>query len=203
MASAIADITTYWDTAVDRWLAGESAVPEDLRSWFTSYRGKGDGASDVEALPELWHGPLDPARCRVVFLSLNPGRVQPEFQCRDGIYASEIRNEFGSYTAWAASWPYLREPWTASPHHSPHAHLPRRLKFARHWSGDPSLPASAMVHFEMYPWHSTKLNAPLKPHRQIVERFVLNPIGELRAPALRLREGLAHAVGARSTAANY
>jgi hypothetical protein len=173
-------VSSYWDELVTAWLAGGPSVPEALRPWARGYRGAGRGVVDTEAMPELWHGPLDPHQARVVFLALNPGEAHPEFQHRTGRFAHEIRDDFTGYTDWAASWPYLREPWESmkgrNRHHS------KRLNFARRWFNDPALPAAAMVSFEMYPWHSTALTGALKPDPEIVRLFVLGPVAELAAP---------------------
>lgn len=165
-----------WDAAVTDFLAGGPAVSPALQSWHSSYRGIGRGEVELEAFPEPFLGPLvQPA---AVFLALNPGQVDLSFQGRDGIFADEIRDT-GSYSAWAASWPYLRDPWVAKKrtnrHHS------TRLQFMRNWFGDPHLPASAMVGFELYPWHSAGVSALLCPAREFVEEFVWQPVAELGA----------------------
>lgn len=70
---------------------------DDLGTWYAGDRGKGHGVVDTEALPELWHGPLDPGRARVVFLALNRGRSHADYRHRDGVFAAEIRHMYGSY----------------------------------------------------------------------------------------------------------
>jgi hypothetical protein len=39
-----------------------------------------------------------------------------------------------------------------------------------------------MVSFELYPWHSTAVTAPMRPDPGIVREFVWQPIRELGAP---------------------
>ena len=46
-----------------------------------------------------------------MILGLNPGGAVLDFQSRAGIFANEIR-EAGSFSAWAASHPYLGPTWT-------------------------------------------------------------------------------------------
>lgn len=173
-------LARYWDGVVGAWLDGAPAVPPPLRRWFESYRGRGVGAVDTQALPELWHGSLDARKAAVVFLALNPGRVYPKFQHRDGVFAEEIREQYGSYTDWAASWPYLREPWHSEIGRN--RHHQDRLTFARRWFDDPSLPTTAMVSFEMYPWHSKSLKAPLRPDPGIVREYIWRPVAALGVP---------------------
>jgi len=36
-----------------------------------------------------------------------------------------------------------------------------------------------MVGFELYPWHSTRVTAPIRAPVEIVREFVLEPLGEL------------------------
>jgi hypothetical protein len=112
-----------------------------------------------------------------VFLALNPGGAVLRFQGRSGRFAKEIRDQYdGSYAAWAASWPYLRRPWGMNRHYT------SRLRFLRDWLGEPDLPASAMVAFELYPWHSKILIGALTLDARDLRRHVWNPVTELGAP---------------------
>ncbi len=166
-----------WDAAVAGLLDGLD-LSHKFQSWASSYRGTGRGSVEWDALPEPFLGCLT-REARVVFLALNPGRADLSFQGRDGIFAEEIR-QAGSYAVWAASWPYLRDPWVAmkgkNRHHS------TRLQFVRTWVGDHSLPDSAMVSFELYPWHSTAVTGRMQPDPAVIEEFVWRPVAELSAP---------------------
>lgn len=102
-------LTVFWDWVVEEFLAGGSAVPSELARWSGAYRGQGRGAVVLDAFPEPYLGPLD-RRPAGVFLALNPGHAHLDFQSRTGVFADEIRTA-GSYSAWAASWPYRRDPW--------------------------------------------------------------------------------------------
>jgi hypothetical protein len=171
-------VSAFWDSAVERFLAGGSAVPAELARWSAAYRGQGQGAVALDAFPEPYVGPLT-GRPAGVFLALNPGHAHLDFQGRGGIFADEIR-ALGSYSAWAASWPYLRDPWVTAKgrnrHHS------GRLTFLRRWTATPRLPASAMVGFELYPWHSTAVTGSMRPDPGVLREFVWRPIAELAAP---------------------
>lgn len=65
-------------------------------------------------------------------------------------------------------------------------HHPNRLKFARRWFVDPTLSHDSMVSFELYPWHSTGLNAALRPHPAVVRRYVWEPVSAFEAPVLAI-----------------
>ena len=109
-----AELTAYWDQAIGRFLVGGPAVPPDPRGqlWAEAYRGRGRGQVNLDALPEPYLGALD-RRPVGVFLALNPGGAHLGFQGRSGLFADEIRHH-GTYSAWAATWPYLRDPWVAA-----------------------------------------------------------------------------------------
>jgi hypothetical protein len=113
-----------------------------------------------------------------VFLALNPGRSVPTFQGRQGVFASEIL-EHGSYSAWAATWPYLRGPWSTTV--GPNRHHESRLTFLRRWTHSPDLPAAEMVGFELYPWHSTAVTGAMRPPSEFIERWVWQPLREIGA----------------------
>lgn len=76
-----AELTAYWDQAIGRFLGGGPAVPPDprMRSWFETYRGRGRGEVNLNALPEPYQGALY-RRPVGVFLALNPGQADLDFQ---------------------------------------------------------------------------------------------------------------------------
>jgi hypothetical protein len=176
-----AELTAYWDQTIGRFLAGGPAVPPDdrrMQFWAKAYRGRGRGEVNPGAFPEPYQGALD-RRPVGVFLGLNPGQADLGFQGRWGLFADEIRH-LGSYSAWAATWPYLRDPWVARKGRN--RYLTSRLAFLRTWTGQPTLPADAMVTFELYPWHSTAVTAAMRPDPGIVREFVWQPVRQLGAP---------------------
>ena len=177
---ACAAVRNLWDGAVKDFLAGRP-VPPDLEPWFSSYRGRGDGAVETEAMPEPYLGPLTSGQAGV-FLALNPGKANLCFQGRNGLFAKEIREYGGSYAAWAASWPYLRDPWVKE--NRPNSHHGARLRFLRRWVGDERLPPGDMTSFELYPWHSPRITGRLggRETRESVRKYVLEPVLELGAP---------------------
>lgn len=187
MTTKLGNLTSLWDVHINGWLAGDDGWSgesgEVLSHWFRSYAGKGEGTPTLAGMPEPWIGDLtNPNSARLVILGLNPGMYLPALQSRPaGRYAQEVR-EVGSFTRWAAKNPYLCEPWIgkkggegmgANRYHK------NRLEFARNWLGDRSLPDSALVLMELYPWHSTRVTASMDPGPEILRRFILEPIDEL------------------------
>ena len=175
---AISRLQDRWDAHVSQFLAGGPAVPDGLHDWANGYSGRGRGAVQLDALPEPYLGDLD-AEVRGVFLALNPGNAVLSFQGRQGKFASDI-TRLGSYRAWAKSWPYLCAPWISEI--GPSRHHQSRFKFLRTWFGDESMPSSAMVGFEMYPWHSPKITGRMRPPADVIREWVWEPIAELGAP---------------------
>ena len=180
LLGARAHITEVWDEVVDRFLAGDRALSEDLQVWASAYRGQGAGKVEWDALPEPYLGPLD-RQPRAVFLALNPGASSPKMQSATGLLTDEIRR-MGSYRAWAASWPYLRDIWVKNMNEN--RHHTSRLKFMRRWWEQPELSADDMLSFELFPWHSARLTAPIRPDPRVIREFVFAPIEELDAPPI-------------------
>jgi hypothetical protein len=171
---AVAD---EWNAIVRDFLQGGPAAPDGMRRWAASYRGRGRGEVTLEAMPEPFLGPLT-GPVAGIFLALNPGRAHLDFQSRDGVFSEEIES-LGSYTEWAATWPYLRDPWvTAKGRNRHHA---TRLEFLRRWNGQPDLDPAGMVGFELYPWHSTAVTGAIRPDPRIIHDYVWAPIRELGA----------------------
>jgi hypothetical protein len=117
----------------------------------------------------------------MVFLALNPGRAF-EFQQRQGSFARRIE-ALGSYSAGAASWPYLNGDWDAEVRR-PNGHHVARLNFMRRWHDDMPDPLGPehMSAFELYPWHSTRVTGRIRPDPTLIREFVWDPIAEIGAP---------------------
>lgn len=76
--------------------------------------------------------------------------------------------------------PYQRAPWITK--HGRNRHSALRLRFLRDWTGDARLPATALASFELYPWHSARLTARMRPDPGLVETFIWRPVRELGVP---------------------
>jgi 5-methylcytosine-specific restriction endonuclease McrA len=113
----------------------------------------------------------------MVILGLNPGQACPDFQARSGIFTREIR-ERGSYSAWAAASPYLDEEWSRVNGRNRYAWS--RLRFAREWLEDQELAADQLLTLELYPWHSARVTAPIRPPAEIIETFVWGPLADIQ-----------------------
>lgn len=170
----IHELTSFWDDAIGAFLDGRPTSDGRLDNWMRAYKGRGRGEVDHEALPEPFLGPL--AGTAGVFLALNPGQSHHEFQGRNGLFADEIRR-LGSYTAWAATWPYFRPSWTnvmgRNRHHA------SRLKFLQTWLGSEEIREDSMTSFELYPWHSKAVTARMAPDPNVIQEFVWDPIADL------------------------
>lgn len=173
---ACRDVSALWDGVARDFLDGDG-VSRELETWAGSYRGRDEAAVQSWALPELFLGPL--TKPRGVFLALNPGDADCRFHARGGVFSDEIRNKYnGSYSAWAASWPYLRDPWCNEKGENKHHRS--RLRFLSDWTGERELlPGSAMVSFELYPWHSPRLTAK-SSGRRAGRRFLSTGAGAAR-----------------------
>lgn len=184
MVNAARELKQLWDNVVDGWLEGGSTIPEELQPWFNAYSGTGRGEVDPEAFPEPFLGDLTTEPAGVV-LALNPGEVFPDFQYRNGHFAREIRH-LGSYSRWAATWPYLRDEGPRLPKGRGRKFHNMRWSFLKNWYRAPSLPASKMLAFELYPWHSTGLTAPILMSSpdvaRFIERYIWEPIIDTGTP---------------------
>lgn len=171
-------LSVMWDVAIAAFLEGGGAVPDGMRSWAASYVGRGRGEVELDAFPEPFLGDLTTPTTGS-FLALNPGRAHLRMQGRAGVFADEIR-KLGSYSAWAATWPYLRDPWVAE--FGRNRHHFARLHFLRTWTGDESATGEEMVAFELYPWHSTAVTAVMRPPLTAISGFVWEPLRQIGAP---------------------
>ncbi|WP_159104415.1 hypothetical protein [Plantactinospora sp. BB1] len=177
MTSARQRVAEFWDAHTNEWLDGADSMSDPLPKWFEAYQGVGPGEVTRHGFPEPFQGDLlgiehSP---RVVVLGLNPGRYEPLFQARNGIFADEIR-QTGSYTKWALGFPYLSSTWTDRM--GDNRYHKARLRFARNWLDDPSAEHRDLLIFECFPWHSTVITAPLRPAPEIIDEFVWRPIAE-------------------------
>jgi hypothetical protein len=169
-------IADFWDELTVEWLAGGDPLPDPLPDWYASYRGSGGGQAARDAFAEPYIGDLRGAP-RMVTLGLNPGSACLDFQGREGTFAREIR-ERGSYSAWAATSPYFSEEWSQA--YGRNRYAWSRLRFARDWLEDRELDVGELLTFELYPWHSARVTAPIRPPAEIVDRFIWQPLADIQ-----------------------
>jgi hypothetical protein len=177
-------MTDFWDDHINGWLDGNDELPESMDKWFRSYSGRGHGQVKPKGMPEPWIGDLSsPDHARMVVLGLNPGDYIECLQKRNGTYSEQVR-KLGSYTKWAATNPYLRDPWKGKKDSAKNVfginrYHANRLTFARRWLGERDIRESVVVLMELYPWHSKSITGVMKPEKEIIRRYVLDPISEL------------------------
>lgn len=111
-----------------------------------------------------------------MILGLNLGQACLDFQGRNGIFAREIR-ERGSYSDWAATSRYLGEEWLRV--YGRIRYVDSRLRFAREWLQDQAFAADQLLTLELYPWHSARVTAPIRPPAEIIEEFVWEPLADI------------------------
>lgn len=167
-------IATFWDEHLERWVAGDRTLPADLAAWHGSYRGRGAGEVRLDAFPEPFIGPLTGAP-RLVMLGLNPGGAVHAFQGADGIFTKQVAAS--SYTEWAASSPYTSAEWEEAIGRNTYHR--NRLAFARRLLADPAVEPEDLLMVELYPFHSSRVTAPMLPSREILDEFVFAPLAEL------------------------
>jgi hypothetical protein len=172
-------VADFWDRHVAAWLSGADPMSRPLPAWFASYAGAGRGMVTREGFVEPYIGDLRgrTTQPRMVILGLNPGQYFPKMQARDGVFADEIRR-LGSYSPWAVTHPYEREPWWAF-RGGKNTYFTSRLAFTRNWLHDPAATHNDMLIFELFPWHSTAVTAPMRPPGGIIDRFVWQPVAEI------------------------
>ncbi len=172
------EIAAYWDSVLKAWQPGQ--VPDQLQEWFGSYRGRGRGQVVLEAIPEPYLGDLSGAvhEPAVVFLGLNPGGADLDFQGAEGTFVKQIKAS--SYSEWARALPYSSEQWRGRGGRD--IYHPARLRFARTMLEAPELPAERVLTLELYPWHSTAVTGRMAAPSDVLERFVWQPLREIDVP---------------------
>jgi len=176
--SAREEVATYWDQAIGRWASGDHEQPVEMKRWLAAYSGRGDGAVDLSVFPEPYIGRLSGEPPALVMLGLNPGAPAPAFQGMSGVYTERVRST--SYRQWAAEGPYTDEAWEAA--NGRNKYHRDRLAFARRFTQDDSVTPSDLLFLELLPFHSKRVTAPIQPPRDLLERFIFEPLSELSVP---------------------
>jgi hypothetical protein len=191
-----------WDEYLAGWVRGDVPLPPMLRKWRDSYHGRGLGAVTADAMPEPFIG--DWERAKLVTLGLNPGAADRPFQARGGYFAEEIAKR--GFSEWAKTDPYGSDLWEdKSTVNGPRKNGRRvngyraaRVQFARRWLHDGGLGGADLLMLELYPWHSARVTAAIKPPPGVLSEFIWEPLGEVDeqevfafgAPWLKVAEDL-------------
>lgn len=163
-----------WDDVLRAW-APDGVVPEHLREWAESYRGRGDGEVVFGAFPEPYVGNLGAGAPAMVMLGLNPGHADLAFQGPEGLYTQTIRAT--SYSQWAAAGPYTDQEWETV--HGRNVYQRNRLTFARRWHDKPELQSEDLLFVELYPWHSRQVTGLIRPPDSVLREWVWNPLADI------------------------
>jgi hypothetical protein len=180
---ARAEMLDRWDEASRTWLAGGVTLRAPFDSWWSSYRGSGDGAPTLEAMAEPYVGNWDAPK--LVTLALNPGQAEFGFQGRGGRFADQVASL--TYRGWAKTDPYGSADWESfntvnrarRSGRRINPHREKLLRFARRWQLDENVQGSDLLMVELYPWHSKKVNATIAPPRAVLDEFVWGPLAEV------------------------
>jgi hypothetical protein len=170
------EVVQFWDDLLAQWVRGDRELPFDLRRWLRSYSGSGEGAVNLDAFPEPYIGPMaDDSAPALVLFGLNPGQPAHDFQGADGIFTRQIAAS--SYSAWAASEPYVSAAWEAAKGRNKYQR--DRITFAQRLYQDESIRARDILYVELYPFHSRRVTGQIRPPADILERFVFAPVAEM------------------------
>lgn len=82
--------------------------------------------------------------------------------------------DVGDYSTWAAPNPYLGTTWESFAG-QPNRYHQARQRFAEHWLGGPA----RVLTFELYPWHSTRVTAMMRPPADVAREFLWEPLADL------------------------
>lgn len=164
-----------WDECVAAWLDGRPELSDALERWYRSY----SGAVSAEAMPEPWIGSF--RRPRLAMLGLNPGQADLDFQGIRGRFADEIRR-LGSFSRWAGTDPYGSEAWEKR--NGVNVYRRARLRFAQRWTQDETVAGRDLLIVELYPWHSKRVTATMKPPADVLDTYVWGPLAETDLPLI-------------------
>ncbi len=179
--SAREQVADLWDHVLAEWMNGREVWTEpghdDLARWFASYAAP----VDLQYYPDPYVGDLRGQQQppKLVLMGLNPGRAHASLQARGGIWAEGIR--LRGYSHFHDRIPLDNSVWTAAD--GKDSEYWRKVTyFARRWCGEPELSPSEILNLELYPWHSDRVTAPIRPPSDVLTRYVWDPLAEVDVP---------------------
>jgi hypothetical protein len=166
-------VADVWDDVIARWLDGDTSLPDDLQRWRDAYSGE----VDYRWYPDPVVGDLrgEVAEPRLVVMGINPGVGHAELQARGGIWAERIRAQ--GYSRCLDRIAFDDPAWLAL-HGRNSPYWANLMRFATRWIGEPLLP-SQILNFELYPWHSDRVEGRMDPPPDILDRYVWQPVAEV------------------------
>lgn len=174
-------VADFWDKALQDWIADKPLRDMDLIRWQASYQGKDDGQVTMQHFPDPYAGDIRGIRSepRIILLGLNPGIGYDSLQGRDGIWTRRIAEQGYSY-CFSRSPEEDPETWLKL-HGKRSPYWRDRINFTKRWLNDPSTSIKDILNFELYPWHSKKLNGKMDPPQDLIHKYVFEPARETRA----------------------
>lgn len=169
------DTADMWDAVLRAWSVGTRDIPEHLLPWSRAYRGAGEGAIELDAFPEPYTGNLATGTPSMVLLGLNPGQADLSFQGPAGTFTREVARR--SYRHWAAGGPYTGAAWEAV--NGRNVYHRNRVAFARRWHDDETVTSESLLVVELFPWHSKRVTAAMRPPLDILREWVWEPLAEI------------------------
>lgn len=167
-----------WDEVLRAWSVGVREVPQHLLAWSRSYKGAGEGTVQLDAFPEPYIGNLATDTPSMVLLGLNPGQADLTFQGPEGTFTQEIATR--SYRHWAAGGPYTRAAWEKTNGHN--VYHRNRVAFARRWHGNETVSPESLLGVELFPWHSRRVTAAMRPPLDVLREWVWEPLAQIDVP---------------------
>jgi hypothetical protein len=172
-------VADFWDDVLSEWRAGDEPRSSPLDKWCASYRGTGDGRTDLAHYPDPYIGDLRGVRAepRLVFLGLNPGIGYDCLQGDDGVWTRRIR-EAGYSRCFERSPAEDPASWVAR-HGKQSTYWRNVITFARRWLDDQAVDVGDLLNLELYPWHSKRIVGTMRPPIEVIQEYVWDPVQEV------------------------
>lgn len=179
--TAVAD---FWDEVLERWVDGRDHIIGPLQRWIDSYHGTGKGAVDLNHYPDPYVGDLrgEASEPKMVILGLNPGVGYDQLQGPSGTWTNRIRKH-GYSRCFQRSPAEDPTSWLAL-HQRPSAYWNALLKFTARWLEEDQANVTDVLGFELYPWHSSAVTAPIRPPADLIDTYVWAPVSEIDVPVV-------------------
>ena len=173
----------FWDAVLDGWRADPNMadLPEPLPRWRGSYQGE----VDLTGYPEGFLGDLrgEQREPRLIVLGLNPGIAYPSITGPSGQWTQAIRRLTYSRSS-EHRVPYNDVAWRRMHRGRDSHYWVKIVNFARRWLREPRAGVADILNFELFPFHSPRLNGRIIPPRDIIESFVWKPLLEIETPVV-------------------
>ena len=199
-------LVAFWDQHVAHWLAGADPMTDPLLRWYASYPGSGPGRVTRDGFVEPYSAGrmCSASNTRRDLWSWGSTPATSTHRIRPGPASSLPRS--GTDTGPSAPG-HEAAPTTETPGRPPTGPIATRSRrhFARVWLSDPSATLNDLLIVELYPWHSARVTAAMRPPADLLDQFIWKPLSELRVAHYfafgRPWQRAAEAIGLRRVAA--